>query len=802
MGKSLRVRRLKTGAILFTLVSSYSAVGAVAPARAMPRTASFATATPAPQAAVIGVTLIPATRAAATLHALFPHAKIRVDIHANALVVLAPPDDVQQMRTVVQGIDVRDPSAPTTDIIVLHALKPAAIISRLHGLYPNALIEATSKGTLLVRAVPRELAELTALISSLDVVPPTAAPTVQPEDAVHVIQSNPRTLARALAKEIPALRASVSGSSIILVGPQEAVEKAKTLAQDLDMPAFGTEYTQVYRLHNVDATSVADLIKRSFPKIKVTVDNELNAISVLGTAAEEQRIANAIAQLDGTGEVGQGGAPAPAAYGDGNIAVVQLHDAMPGQNGSPSTSAQDIASAVQQALGSMAPDLHVTVPANSSQIILAGSPQAIGLAKDLISKLDAPQPLVVLDTEVLEVDENSARNIGLQLPGATISSTWQEVQPTPDPFTGQPGHIGKLQQLTRTPIQFTAELNLLVQKGDARVLADPRVATISGHTASIRAGDTIGILTQSGGGVGTPVTQQLQTFQTGVTLDITPQVGPEGNVIVSLHPVVNSLEGILNGVPQIATRDTQTVVQLDDNQTLIIGGLIQQTLQHTVSKVPLLGDIPLVGKLFQNSDTQSTRNELIIVVTPHIVKPGTTPPAPNATLPIPTPQPLPTLPPGTQLPADVLPPHAPQPGSRFVPMPSPLVSQEGATPMPTPSAFASANMFVYGSPPPSTYLPDGAAPQIYYAQFSPTILKNGAPVQISVIASSNVRKVEIGYPGYMTMLTEIAPSKWQATYNFNASGIASGQDPIMLQLNAYASSGTAVTVQVPVSLLR
>jgi type II secretory pathway component GspD/PulD (secretin) len=726
-----------------------------------------------------------------------------VDGHANAVIVVAPPDDVQQMRTIVQGIDIRSPQTATTDVVPLHVLKPQAIIPRLHALYPNAHVEAASKTALLIRAVPQDMTEIKAVISSLDIAPPTTAPTEKPEDAVHVVQTDPRKLARALVREVPDLHASVSGGTIILVGPQDSIDKAKALAQQLDGPVFGSKYTQVYRLHNVDATSVADLIERSFPDAKVTVDKDLNAISVFGTAAEQQRIGGAINDLDANQSSGQNGSGG-AAYGDGNIDVVQLQDAMPGQNGSPSTSAQDIANAVQQALAGMAPDLHITVPANSSQIVLAGSPQSIRLAKDLIGKLDAPQPLVVLDTEVLEVDENAARNIGLQLPGATISSTWTEVQPTPDPFTGQPGHIGRLQQLTRTPIQFTAELNLLIQRGNARVLADPRVTTISGHTATIRAGDTIAILTQTGGGVGTPVTQQLQTFQTGVTLDITPQVGPAGNVVVALHPVVNSLEGILNGVPQIATRDTQTVVQLNDDQTLVIGGLIQETLQHTISKIPLLSDIPLIGRLFQNSDVQSSRNELIIVVTPHVIKPGGAMPPPNAVLPIPTPEPLPTLPPGTQLPSNTLPPPAPEPKPTIVPTPSlsTPVPAPTAVPVPTPTAFANTNVFVYGSPPPNTYAPDSAAPQVYYVQFSPTLLQNGTPVQISVVTSSNVRKVEVGYPGYMTTLSQVAPSKWQASYNFNASGLVSSQQGIMLNLNAYGLTGNAATVQIPVNLLR
>ena len=212
---------------------------------------------------------------------------------------------------------------------------------------------------------------------------------------------------------------------------------------------------------------------------------------------------------------------------------------------------------VTQLLGQMAPDLKVSVSANGSQIGLAGSPQSIRLAKELIARLDRVAPQVVLDTEILELDENVARNLGLSLPGAAIGTTFSELNPPTDPATGQPGRLIRFQPLQRTGIQFTAQLNLLIQKGNARVLADPRITTLSGKTATIRAGDTIAILTTAGGGVGTPVTQQLQTFNTGVTLDITPMVGTNGELTVALHPVVNSLSGILNGIPQIATRDTR-----------------------------------------------------------------------------------------------------------------------------------------------------------------------------------------------------------------------------------------------------
>ena len=161
-----------------------------------------------------------------------------------------------------------------------------------------------------------------------------------------------------------------------------------------------------------------------------------------------------------------------------------------------------------------------------------------------------------------------------------------------------------------------------MQHGKGRVLADPRITTISGRTATIRAGDNIAILTTTGGGTGTVATTQLQTFQTGVTLDITPVVNAGNFITVALHPTVNSLAGISNGIPQIATRDTQTTVAMHEDETLVIGGLIQDTSTRTDTKIPILGDLPLIGRAFRNSELNSERNELIIAVTPHIVSPG------------------------------------------------------------------------------------------------------------------------------------------------------------------------------------
>ena len=750
---------------------------------------------------VLPVSVISPIRAAHVLHTLFPNVAIRVDSQAHAVIVTAASEVTEQMRSVLSGIDVRDPTRPTVAVVPLQSHDLAAQIARIRALYPHAHLEALSHQRLLIKATPHDMEAIHTLLSALDAPVPTTAPSPRPIQAFQVRQALPTRVARTLVRMLHGLKANVSGSTILIAGPPELLAQVPTLLEKLDVPAFGAKYTEIYRLLHVDATSVARLVEKGYPNAHVVVDAELNALSVTADANDQSRIATAVAQLDGVA-TGPGAQAGPSAFGDGNIAVVELRAALPGQDGAPSTSAQDIATAVTQALGQLAPDLRVTVPANAAELVLAGSPQSIHLAEDLITKLDKTPALVVLDTEVLEIDESVAKNIGLQLPQAVLSSTFSEILPLPD-VNGAPGRIGRLLPITRTPLQLTAQLNLLVQHGNARVLADPRITTLSGHTATIRAGDTLAILTTTGGSVGTPVTQQLQTFNTGVTLSITPMVSGK-HIIVNLHPVVNSLSGLLNGVPQIATRDTQTMVSLEDNQTLVIGGLIQSQVQHTTDSIPILGDLPLIGGLFRNETNNVTRNELVIVVTPHLVHAGEALPPPEATQALPTPQPLPTLPPTRRLPIPVA---APLPAPTQ--SPNPVLSARLFTPtpvltphpQPTPTALAQANVFEIGTPPQSAYAGPGDSPQIFYARFAPNVLHGRTPVTISVITTTNVTNVTIGSAMSTQSLQRIGPSQWQATYTLDASSLPTTLGSVMLLLRATRSDGLSATLQIPVNIL-
>ena len=614
--------------------------------------------TPAPPA-VLQVQVIGAARAAEVLRGLFPRARVAVDRGANALVVVAPPDDLPAMRAVLQGIDVRSPLRATSEAIQLRSADPGTVAARIRRLYRSARIESAPNRTLLVEAAPADLAQIKALIAAIDTPPGTPVPAVAPPvDAVRVTKASPRDVARAIGNQFRTIRASVAGGSVVLTGAPDEVAKAKALIALIDQPQAGVRYTQIYRLRYVDAGSVAAFVTRAFRDAQVSTDAGLNALSVFATPAQHQRIADALLQLDSsaTAVAPASGPPvlqpggAGAVAGSGDVEVISLKAAAPGLNGAPSSSATDMATTVTQALQSLTADLHITVPPNGTQLVLTGSPYSIRLAKALIERLDVEQKLVVLDTEILEVDENAAKNLGLSFGVPAISSTFSETTPS-SPDGGTPPPFLRFQPLTRSPISFGLTLNALIQRGQGRVLADPRITTISGRTATIRAGDNIAILTTTGGGTGTVATTQLQTFQTGVTLDITPVVNAGNFITVALHPTVNSLAGISNGIPQIATRDTQTTVAMREDETLVIGGLIQDTTTRSDTRIPLLGDLPLIGRVFRNDALTHERNELIITVTPHILTPGVRGVSPGAPLPaIPAAAPLPTVAPGATMP--------------------------------------------------------------------------------------------------------------------------------------------------------
>jgi pilus assembly protein CpaC len=173
---------------------------------------------------------------------------------------------------------------------------------------------------------------------------------------------------------------------------------------------------------------------------------------------------------------------------------------------------------------------------------------------------------------------------------------------------------------------FSAALTLLEDEGLARTLAEPRLVTQSGQEASFLAGGEFPIPVPQENG---SITIEYKEF--GVALVFTPVVLSDGRISLRVAPSVSDISGTqafpvgISGtsfvVPNLSTRKLETTVQLRDGQTLALGGLLQEKFRENVQKIPGLGDIPILGALFRSTNYLQEKTDLLIAVTPHLVKP-------------------------------------------------------------------------------------------------------------------------------------------------------------------------------------
>jgi len=537
----------------------------------------------------------------------------------------------------------------------------------------------------------------------------------------------------------------------------------------------------------------------------------INAISVSANQAEHSRIADAVARLDSPPTSNNVQAGAFSSGNGNNFEILSFHAAVPAAGGTgASTTAGDISQTVMQALSGLAPDLKITVQPNSTRLVLTGSERSREMARNMIAQLDIAEPLVELDTRVLEVDEGAQAQLGLKFPTPALATTYSEIAPTGT--SGSSSDFLRLQGLTRTPLSLGAQLDFLISNNEAKILEDPRITTFSGRTATLRAGETVNILTTAGGGTGTVATTQIQSFQTGVTLDITPVVNTDKYITVTLHPSVNSIAGIgTSGVPNIQTRDTTTTIGLHDGETLIIGGLIEETDTKTIQKIPLLGDLPLIGRLFKDVGTSHSRNELVVTVTPHILRSGDVGSVTRLQY---APSPLPTVASSATMPpirnalssgspaAPALSENVNAAAPLQVPPISFSIPTPGASPRAFPNAFNLTNTYNYGAAPQNNYADNNQPPRIFFIKVQPTVVNDGIPVTVSALTTTNVTSLTFG-PATSTQpsqLLQIAPGKWQGNVTFDSTQLPSSIGNVTEVLIASTAQGTTTSVTIPFTI--
>ena len=216
----------------------------------------------------------------------------------------------------------------------------------------------------------------------------------------------------------------------------------------------------------------------------------------------------------------------------------------------------------------------IAIDRRLNAIILKGSPERIARLKEKIAQIDVPVESVILETMFVELDEQGAKNVGLDFNNAANQLAVATFQ-TGGSSSRQARSCPRNRLLTSVALQ--AAVYAQVQAGHGKIVSKPRIAAESGGTAKIITGDALPILTSIALSGVNAVSQQVQYVNVGVTLQIAPRVSSDGFVTSHIFCVVSSVTGTSQGYPTISQREAETSASVRDGDTFVIGGLTQES---------------------------------------------------------------------------------------------------------------------------------------------------------------------------------------------------------------------------------
>jgi type II secretory pathway component GspD/PulD (secretin) len=284
---------------------------------------------------------------------------------------------------------------------------------------------------------------------------------------------------------------------------------------------------------------------------------------------------------------------------------------------------------------------NIEVDRGGNRLIVVTSPRIISEIESIVAELDKPARQVMLEARIIEVSTDDFKRLGIDW-DALNRQTFIFAEGNYDSLSGgigggdafsglkvfpnTPGtnDIFQLKNFSRIAQTYRVAIDLAIQNGSARVLANPKIATLNGREASMLVGTRIPFVisgTVFAGGGASPA-QQVEREEVGIKLAITPLINADGYITTIIRPEVSSIIGFKgenNDLPVVATRQASTTVRLKDGGSVIIGGLLSEERTEVVTKVPILGDIPGLGWLFQHTSSSLSKKDLVIEVTPRIL---------------------------------------------------------------------------------------------------------------------------------------------------------------------------------------
>ena len=265
----------------------------------------------------------------------------------------------------------------------------------------------------------------------------------------------------------------------------------------------------------------------------------------------------------------------------------------------------------------------ISVDKRTNMVIITDTQEKIDQAREIIFRLDKVTPQIMIEAKVVEVTKDFSRELGL---GLGFEKSQTEYTGKSNDFTvalnnpiGAPGNVGGAFNFYRILganfLSMKAQIAASEIKGDIKVVSSPRILTLDNKLATIKQGLEYAYLERDDTGGSSVKFKNIDLL-----LEVTPHVTPDKRIGIIVSLTKNDIDSVTNGIPSLSTNEAKTELLINNNDTIVIGGIVKTTDNRSSSGAPFLSEIPFLGKLFRTDINKDKRNELLIFITPSIVQ--------------------------------------------------------------------------------------------------------------------------------------------------------------------------------------
>ena len=462
------------------------------------------------------------------------------------------------------------------------------------------------------------------------------------ETAIIPLNNRPIEEILPMIKPITGRQAHLSSipsvNSVLLVDRSSNVDRIKNLLQDLDKN--NTAKITIIRLDNLSSIEAVRILEKLKSQNNPTINQFIaipftpsNSVILSANDLITQNIISTLDTLD------------KDITDNDSTDVIYLKYAK----------AADIAPILTSIAGTFVSDIEgsktvITHHEKTNSLIISSAEENVNSIRNIIAKLDIRRAQVLVEAIVVDLSENAAKSLGVEaiftgddeesipigitrfsgsgpdllgIAGAADDATDVTLTTTAvSSLLNTQGLVAGFGDLTKGDDNFIGILNAIASDTDSNILSTPSILAMDNEPARLFIGQEIPITT--GESLGTNNSNPFRTTsrqEVGIELEITPQIDEGSSVILNIKQGVSGVAGVAQSGLDLITnkREIETTVLVDNNQIIVLGGLIDEDIQEVISKVPVLGSIPILGRLFQSSSSTSNKKNLMVFLKPTIL---------------------------------------------------------------------------------------------------------------------------------------------------------------------------------------